>query len=85
VNWFSTSVQVPRLSDLTVKQWLQEFDRLMTRDKQFRKGIMVKKRKSSARNLSGPLLSCAPRMRWRSSEQRRAYGLADRVIRVLEN
>jgi hypothetical protein len=46
VNWFSTGVQVRRLSDMTVKQWLQEFDRLMAREKQFRKGVAPKKRKS---------------------------------------
>jgi hypothetical protein len=42
VNWFTTSVQVSRLSDLTVKEWLKEFDSLMARDKKFRKGVIVK-------------------------------------------
>jgi hypothetical protein len=47
VNWFTTSVRVQRLSDLTVDQWLKEFDALLERDKKFRKGVTVKPKRKS--------------------------------------
>jgi hypothetical protein len=37
VHWFSSSVMVSRLSDLTVMQWLQEFDKLLANEKKLRK------------------------------------------------
>jgi hypothetical protein len=37
VHWLSSSVIVSRLSDLTVKQWIQEFDRLLANEKKLRK------------------------------------------------
>jgi hypothetical protein len=33
VNWITNSVRVRRLSDLTLEQWLEEFDRLLKLDK----------------------------------------------------
>jgi len=37
VNWLSCTVMVRRISDLTLEQWLAEFDKLVTRDNQLRK------------------------------------------------
>jgi hypothetical protein len=37
VHWFSSSVMVARLSDLTVEQWIQEFDKLVANEKKLRK------------------------------------------------
>ena len=37
VNWLSNSVMVKRLSDLTLKQWLGEFDKLLRVDKKLHK------------------------------------------------
>jgi hypothetical protein len=37
VNWLSTTVPVKRLSDLTVEQWLAEFDKLRQRENTLRK------------------------------------------------
>ncbi len=34
VNWLTNSVRVQRLSDLTLEQWLGEFDKLLKLDKQ---------------------------------------------------
>jgi hypothetical protein len=39
VNWLSSSVRVKKLSDLTLEQWLQEFDRLLTNDQKIRKSV----------------------------------------------
>lgn len=36
VNWLSSSVMVKRISDLTLEQWLKEFDSLLDRDKNVR-------------------------------------------------
>ena len=37
VNWLANSVQVERLSDLTLKQWLNEFEKLRKLDKKLHK------------------------------------------------
>ena len=37
VHWLSSSVMVSRLSDLTVKQWISEFDKLLANEKKLRK------------------------------------------------
>ena len=37
VHWLSSSVMVKKLSDLTLEQWLHEFDTLLQRDKELRK------------------------------------------------
>ncbi len=37
VNWLTNSVRVQRLSDLTLEQWLGEFDKLLKLDKQLHK------------------------------------------------
>jgi hypothetical protein len=37
VHWLSSSVKASRLSDLTVKQWIQEFDKLLANEKKLRK------------------------------------------------
>lgn len=39
VNWITNSVRVKRLSDLTLEQWLAEFDRLLRIDKKLHKQI----------------------------------------------
>jgi hypothetical protein len=36
VHWLSSSVMVKRLSDLTLEQWLSEFDKLLEREKTLR-------------------------------------------------
>jgi hypothetical protein len=33
VNWLTSSVMVRRISDLTLEQWLKEFDSLLKRNK----------------------------------------------------
>jgi hypothetical protein len=37
VNWLSSSVNVKRISDLTLKQWLAEFDKLLANENKLRK------------------------------------------------
>jgi hypothetical protein len=37
VNWLSSSVMVRRISDLTLEQWLKEFDKLLEADRKLRK------------------------------------------------
>jgi len=36
VHWLSSSVMVKRLNDLTLEQWLAEFDRLLEQDNKLR-------------------------------------------------
>jgi hypothetical protein len=51
VNWLSSSVMVKRISDLTLEQWLKEFDSLLDRDKKVRRQMadsLKKKSKSRA-------------------------------------
>jgi hypothetical protein len=36
-NWLTSSVMVRRLSDLSLEQWLAEFDSLLERDKKIRR------------------------------------------------
>jgi hypothetical protein len=36
-HWLSSSVMVSRLSDFTMKQWVQEFDKLLANEKKLRK------------------------------------------------
>ncbi len=37
VNWLTNSVRVQRMSDLTLEQWLEEFDKLLKLDKKLHK------------------------------------------------
>lgn len=37
VHWLSSSVMVKKISDLTLEQWLQEFDSLQERESKLRK------------------------------------------------
>jgi len=37
VNWLTNSVRVQRVSDLTLEQWLEEFDKLLKLDKKLHK------------------------------------------------
>ncbi|MFI5070332.1 MAG: hypothetical protein ACHP8A_05530 [Terriglobales bacterium] len=37
VNWLTNSVRVQRVSDLTLQQWLGEFDKLLKLDKKLHK------------------------------------------------
>jgi hypothetical protein len=46
VNWLSTSVMVKKLSDLTLEQWLAEFDKLLANEKKLRKSMQVPRKKS---------------------------------------
>jgi hypothetical protein len=36
-NWLANSVRVERVSDLTLEQWLEEFDKLLKIDKKLQK------------------------------------------------
>jgi hypothetical protein len=36
VDWLSTSVMIKRLSDLTLEQWLAEFEKLLDQENQLR-------------------------------------------------
>jgi hypothetical protein len=47
VNWLSSSVMVKRISDLTLEQWLKEFDSLLERDKKVRRQMAVPVKKQS--------------------------------------
>jgi hypothetical protein len=37
VNWLTNSVRVQRVSDLTLEEWLEEFDKLLKLDKKLHK------------------------------------------------
>jgi hypothetical protein len=37
VNWITNSVQVERVSNLTLEEWLEEFDKLLKLDKKLHK------------------------------------------------
>ena len=37
VNWLTNSVRVQRVSDLTLEEWLEEFDKLFKLDKKLHK------------------------------------------------
>ena len=39
VNWLSSSVMVRKLSDLSLEEWLKEFDKLLATDKKVRKSM----------------------------------------------
>lgn len=47
VNWLSSSVMIKRISDLTLKQWLKEFDSLLDRDKRVRRQMAAPLKKKS--------------------------------------
>ena len=44
VNWLSSSVMVKKLSDLTLEQWLKEFDRLLANEKELRSSMKASKK-----------------------------------------
>jgi hypothetical protein len=44
VNWLSSSVMVRRISDLTLEQWLKEFDSLLERDRKLRRQMPREKK-----------------------------------------
>ena len=46
VNWLNSSVQVKKISDLSLEQWMTEFDRLLAQDKKLREGTKASKSKS---------------------------------------
>jgi hypothetical protein len=49
VNWLTSSVMVRRISDLTLEQWLKEFDSLLERNKKLERmerQTPIKKKKS---------------------------------------
>ena len=48
VNWLSSTVMVKRISDLTLDQWLQEFDKLLEKEDRLR-AQMPEERKPSGR------------------------------------
>ena len=54
VNWLTSSVMVRRISELTLEQWLQEFDSLLERNKKLeqmeKRGSEKSSKKSSGRN-----------------------------------
>jgi hypothetical protein len=47
VNWLSSSVMIKRISDLTLEQWLKEFDSLLDRDKKVRRQMAAPLKKKS--------------------------------------
>ena len=47
VDWLSSSVMVRRLSDLTLEQWLKEFDSLLEREKKVRRQMAAPLKKKS--------------------------------------
>jgi hypothetical protein len=47
VNWLSSSVMVKRISDLTLEQWLKEFESLLERDKKVRRQMAAPLKKKS--------------------------------------
>jgi hypothetical protein len=49
VNWLSSSVMVKRISDLTLEQWLKEFDSLLDREKKLRRRMAGPLKKKSKR------------------------------------
>jgi hypothetical protein len=50
VNWLSSSVMVKRISDLTLEQWLKQFDSLLDREKKVQREMAtLVKRKSKNR------------------------------------
>jgi hypothetical protein len=49
VNWLSTSVMAKKLSDLTLEQWLEEFDKLLAKDKKLRQSMRAVKRLKSSK------------------------------------
>lgn len=49
VNWLSSSVMVRKISDLTLEQWLKEFDKLLDADKKLRKMEASATKKSKKR------------------------------------
>ena len=50
VNWLSPTVRVKRLSDLTLKEWLKEFDSLLEREKKMRKMVTEKGKSKKQRS-----------------------------------
>ena len=46
VNWLSSSVMVKRISDLTLEQWLKEFERLLATDKKLRSSMRAGKKRA---------------------------------------
>lgn len=46
VNWLSSSVMVKRISDLTLEQWLKEFERLLATDKKLRSSMQAGKKRA---------------------------------------
>jgi hypothetical protein len=50
VNWLSSSVMVKRVSDLTLEQWLKEFDSLLDRDKEVRRQMAAPPLKKTSKN-----------------------------------
>ena len=56
VHWLSSSVMVKHLSDLTLEQWLAEFDKLLERERTLRRQMadaMGKKAKSKQSRAKG--------------------------------
>lgn len=51
VNWLSSSVMARKISDLTLEQWLKEFDKLLATDKNLRES-MGKPEKKARRSAS---------------------------------
>jgi len=47
VNWLSSSVMVKKISDLTLEEWLKEFDKLVATDKKVRKSMRAPAAKTS--------------------------------------
>ena len=46
VHWLSSSVMAKKISDLTLEQWLKEFDRLLANEKKLRSSMKPVKKQS---------------------------------------
>jgi len=45
VNWLSPTVMVKKLSDLSLEEWLKEFDRILENEKKIQRSMSVAEKK----------------------------------------
>jgi hypothetical protein len=51
VNWLSSSVMVRRISDLTLEQWMKEFDKLLAQENKLRQKMATTPHKKARKKL----------------------------------
>jgi len=54
VNWLSNTVHAKKLSDLTLEQWLKEFDKLVETNKKLERSMVPRKPESSVKARKRP-------------------------------